>query len=477
MLNDSHRQFWQRQPALLFGFSALIGTSSYLFWSQPWNWIFPILWISYLCFLRNWPQILFLVASIGYCWCLYSHSPTGHQGYFSIATLQPHQSPFHKGLMYKGMLTIDRQRVPCTVHHKEENYPKAHCDYLLKGRIIQRGPYDYLFKAKEWIPVKGTWSFAEWRYQMKEHFRQFLNEKLHRPRVASFLGSLITGDVEDRSLRYEFSKLGLQHILAISGFHFAILVGFCSFFLSLFLPHRWKLITLLVVINGYFLFVGSVPAVQRSWLTAGLYLVGKLIGRHSSGLNLLGVALLIEVILDPLVSAQLGFQLSFLSCFGILLFLPLFAQKKEPLSPELPFFSQHVHLLASFFRQGLSLSLAVNLAILPLLLYHFHQFPLLGLLYNLFFPFLVSAALFGLLIALVTYLVFPSLAPFGILDWFTAQLLDLTAYPPIALDYSLKLTYLPPWTLPFYLFILFCLTNSVLSGKILGSYGDRSSVG
>lgn len=392
------------------------------------------------------------------------------KGYFSIALLKPHQSPFEKGLMYKGVLYVDGQRVPCSVHHSySEDHPKANCDYVLRGKLIQRSAHEYAFKAKEWIPVKNTWSLAEFRFQMKENLRKFLEQKMTSPRVASLLGSLITGDVEDRSLRYEFGRVGLQHILAISGFHFAILIAFCSFFLGLFLPYRWKYIALLVAINAYFLFVGSVPAVQRSWLTAMFYLVGKLIGRHSSGLNLLGVSLLIEVILDPLVSAQLGFQLSFLSCTGILLFSPLFKPWVERLFPKhdpytLTRFAQHGYLVTSFFREATILALGVNAALFPLILTHFHYFPLLSLMYNLFFPFLLSISLFGLLVSLLAELACPPLATllFPATDFFTAQLLDIASYPPLPLDYAIRVNDFPAWVIPPYLFILFCFS---LTGK------------
>lgn len=450
----------------MFGTSILIGSSSFLFWGAPWNWIWPFLWALYLILQKRFAPLVLIAASALYSWSLYGKEVQGEVGYFSIDSLQPYQSPFKKGLMYKGSLYLDGQKVPCTVYHPfDEAHPKANCDYLLRGKLKERGPFNYMFQAKEWVPVKGSWSLAELRFEMKERFRLFLQEKLKRPLVASFLGSLITGDVEERSLRYEFGKLGLQHILAISGFHFAILIAFSSFFLGLFLKHRWKYATLLLAINGYFLFVGTVPAVQRSWLTATFYLVGKLIGRQGSGLNLLGAALAAEVILDPLVSGQIGFQLSFLSCIGILLFQPLFKPWvytlfKEHNPDHLDRLAQHGYLLTSFLRQGLILTLSVNAAILPLILYHFHSFPLLSLFYNLFFPLLVSSALFALLISLVAYLLFPPLATpfFGITDFFTAQLLDLVSYPPLPLDYSIRVEGFPAWVIPFYLFALFSLS-------------------
>jgi competence protein ComEC len=463
----NHRQFWLEQPALLFGLSLLIGSGSFLFWEGPWGWIWPLFWGTYLALHRFFPPILVMFAGVLYAWALYSHTPEGSVGYFKIAFLKPHQSPFERGLMYQGTLYIDGQRIPCSVHHSfGEQHPKANCDYILQGTLKKRGPYDYLFKAKSWTPVENTWSFAEVRFRMKERLRHFLNQKLPHPQVASFLGSLITGDVEDRTLRYEFGRLGLQHILAISGFHFAILIAFCSFFLGLFLPFRWKYGALLVAIQFYFLFVGSVPAVQRSWLTAVFYLVGKLIGRQSSGLNLLGVALLIEVILNPLVSGQIGFQLSFVSCAGILLLHPFFQLWSARLFPRydpstLTPFAQHGYLLTSFLREAISLAAAVTIAILPLILYHFHSFPLLSLLYNLFFPAFVSLALFALLISLLADLLFPPLGWlfFGFTNFFTSQLLHLASYPPLALHVSLQVQSFPAWLIPIYLFTLFSLSR------------------
>jgi len=465
-----HSEFWNRQPAFLTGLNLLIGTSSALFWEAPWNWIFISLWCFYLIYLRSWHSILLLAGSVVYSLCLYTHSnemPNGTKGYFSISSLQPHQTPFQKGLLYKGTLYLDGRRIPCSIHTRCENRPSADKDYIVSGTLKQRGTHEYGFKTKQWIPIEKSFSLAELRYQAKEGLRHFLEQKLVLPRTATLLGSLMTGDVEDRSLRYEFSRVGLQHILAISGFHFGLLIAFCSFFLSLFLPSRWKLIALLIFVNAYFVFVGSSPAVQRSWLTASLYLCGKLIGRHSTGMNLLGAALCLEVIADPLASANLGFQLSFLSCLGILLFHPPFEQSLRRFLPkrnssqtdQLNLLSKHGYLLAASMRQALSLTLAVNIAIFPLLLYHFHQFPLLSLLYNLFFPFFLTIALFSLLVSCLVHLFIAPAASilFHITDFLTAQLLDLAAYPPLALDYSIRTLAFSAWIIPFYLFVLFCL--------------------
>lgn len=486
--------FWREHPALLLALSFCVGTSSFLFWQTPWNFLFPLLWSLYLIYLHKPLLLLALIGGAVYAAFLYRNAPIleGPQqttAFFSIDSIQSHHSPFHKGLLYKGEIYLKEGAFPCSIYHRGTDPPKATHDYFIQGTLKQRGAYDYSFSAKKWIPSGKKWGLAELRYQMKESLRKFLKKHLSA-KSTMFLGSLITGDVEDRQLRYDFGRLGLQHILAISGFHFGVLIAFCSFFLSFVLPRFWKYIALIALINIYFIFIGALPAVQRSWLTVGLYLCAKLFKRQTTALNLLGCAMALEICLNPLVSAHIGFQLSFLSCAGILILHPVFEKifrtwlpKRTPDEIEgLTYFSKHGHIFSCILRQALSLTLAVNCAILPVLLYHFHQFPLLGLFYNLFFPFLVSAALFMLLLSLSFQLLLPLLAPylFSLTNWFTTQLLDLTSHPPLQLDHSLLVKNFPAWIIPFYLFILLSspiLTNRDFYRKILVFCGGRSSVG
>ncbi|MES2273649.1 MAG: hypothetical protein V4487_05620 [Chlamydiota bacterium] len=176
---SAHRQFWKAQPALLFALSLAIGTSSALFWETPWNWTLPFIWCLYLAAVQMWPLVLFVFAGILYSFFLYNAPPNEgvEKAYFSISSVQPHQSPFHSGFLYRGTLYIEGKRVPGSVYFKKENRPPAHCNYILFGKLIERGPWDYAFKAKKWVPVEKSWSLAEFRYQMKERLRKLLGEK------------------------------------------------------------------------------------------------------------------------------------------------------------------------------------------------------------------------------------------------------------------------------------------------------------
>lgn len=483
-LLSPHNLFWREHPALLPAISLLFGIGGYLYHLSS---LFIAIWLIYLL-LISFPSFFrgacFVLFGWGYSFFLYADAPKAAtplliEGIFSISSLQPHQSPFHKGFLYKGTLRIP-QAIPCSICLQGENRPLANQDYWVKGLLTERSPWHYTLKIKEYRPLPSAFRFAETRYQWKESLRSLLKKQLS-PSSASLLRSFITGDLEDRQLRYEFGRLGLQHLLSISGFHFALLISFFSILLGLFCPRTLKTWLLLFFLTLYFLFVGSAPAVLRSFCAAALYLIGKLLGRHPIALNLLGCCMLLELISDPLISGHIGFQLSFLSCAALLLLAPSLQKSIEKFLPkrevsqlsEMTPISSCGYVIAVFFKKSLSITLAVNLALFPLLLYHFHKVPLLGLIYNLFFPLGAAIAIYLLLFALLLYPLFPPFAkPFFFLtDIWTRQLLELLSYPPLFLDRSWHEADVPYWGCILYLFVLFFLAIHKKSSSYLNGNG------
>jgi competence protein ComEC len=365
------------------------------------------------------------------------------------------------------------QTIPCSIYwYTEKNRPKADCDYVIEGTLFptQNGAILRPHFHKEWTPQLSTFSLAELRFGCKAAIRRFFEKNLHSQEAASFLNALITGDLFERSLKFSFQQIGLSHVLVISGFHFAFITALAAFMLRLFLPFSKVLWCLFVIVNAYFFFLGSTPSIQRAWMVIQLYLLSKILGKKTSGTQLLGFALLIELILDPLMAKNIGLQLSFLSCLGILLlftpfdnFLSRFLLKRNLLQvKELSFSSQMGFILGSFFRKSIALSLAVNASLLPVLLWHFHKFPLLGLVYNLFFPFLVMLNMALMIITLLLYPLFPF--SLKVLDHFTSLLLTLTSSPPASLQYNLYCKSFPLSWLILYLTALF-LTAICFSRK------------
>ena len=449
MLNQQ-LQFWNRHPALKTGISALLGIMN------PW---IGSVWISFLLILKPskaWIQAALLIAFSFYAKSINLPETKSGTFKFNLHSIQHTSSPFQTGWLYKG--TIDG--LPCSIsYYKKEERPLANCDYLVTGTLEKRDLFNYAMKVTKWEKIPNSRSLAEFRCSIREKLRSLLQKKL-APNASAFLIALFTGEKENRKLSYQFARVGVQHILAISGFHFALIATFATFALRQFLSSKIRTYTLLFIGLAYFLFIGDSPPVFRSFCALSLFLIGKLIHRPTSGLNTLGACLFIELALNPLVCYTIGFQLSFLSCLGILLLFNPIKQILNPLLParslkelkQLSLPAQCAAPLLATLKNALIITLTVNLALWPILLFHFHRFPLLSLLYNLFVPELSALVLALLLLSLAFHAISTlfSLPAFQLTNFLTKTLLDLVAHPPAPIDYQLCFT-IPIWFVVLYL--------------------------
>lgn len=477
--------FWEKNPALLLGIVLLLGTAFSLN-SDP----VDLLVLSSLLFpfakrRQLWKKTLFFLLVFFLSWISASHRAPLIQlaqpkiegeAHFAISSVKNYQSPFHRSLAYKGELLAFQSekgdtttRIPCQIYLPfSTNRPKADCNYTLTGTLVQKGPRQFVFKPKKnsrWTPVPSTYSLAEVRYRAKLAVHAYLKEHIQNRSVSTFLNALATGDVDERTLSMEFSRLGIQHILAISGFHFALIALFLSVILQIFLSPRLSAITLIVLLSAYYLFLGDSPSVQRAWIAMTAFLVGKFFNLRITALNALGLGLCFEVLMEPAIISHLGFILSFLCTLAILLLFPLMLPICGRLLPlrsfstakAMPHLDQWGYLIGSFLRNSLAVNIAVHLACLPVLLHLFHRFPLLSLVYNLFFPFWVSISL--LLLCAAALFAFP-IPPFShflftINEHWTSFALNITTHPPALLDFVIRSKSLNYGSVVLFLSILF----------------------
>lgn len=290
-----------------------------------------------------------------------------------------------------------------------------------------------------WKEVVGTFRLAEWRFQLKEKVRGWIERSIEHPRVASLLGGLATGEFDDRMLTFDFGRFGLSHLLAISGFHFALFASFLATAIRPFTnPKRasWVMIGLL---GAYFLFLGDSPSVMRAFVTLFIFLFSPLMGEASRAENSLGGAALLALLLNPSWAFSIAFQLSFLSTGAILILFPIIDEwikrwlipRKKAALKALGWHQRGGLSVLVYLRKALSLNLAIMIPGIPVLFTLFHQFPFLSLVYNLFFPLLISLSLFLLILSIL----FPWLHPLN--SCYTNFILHMTHELPPSWDWTL----------------------------------------
>ncbi|MDR3624264.1 MAG: ComEC/Rec2 family competence protein [Chlamydiales bacterium] len=472
--------FWKEHPGLIYGLGICIGFAHA--YTKDYTLLFPLLLLLFPAFfvhafLPRSIATLFLSLSALVCGLYpFSFSDIPKEGIkgtalFQIDSISRVKNSFSSSYLYKGSIknfsTLASTKLPCTLRIKESlNRPKGHT-YLIEGTLFSKSRGNYHLKIDEkasWRRVRDYFNFSEWRFLAKESVKKHISSKVKNMHVSELLSGLFTGEITSNILKHNLKALGMQHVLAISGFHFSLLAWLLSLLIKPLLSPKLATYSLILLLTLYFLFVGPSPSVQRAWISILIFLVGQLIGRESLPLNRLGLSLIIILLINPLSCLQMGFQLSFFATFGILLFYPIIEEyfsriwKKRPLSQALKFnlINKLGLILLTFFKRTLALNISVFLVTFLLLLTLFQEFPLLSLVYNLFFPFLLSLSFIFLILSLILDVIMPFMGTYlhMLNELYTTFILRFITHVPTPLTNSIHTEAISQKSLIYYFSLL-----------------------
>ena len=262
-----------------------------------------------------------------------------------------------------------------------------------------------------------------------------------------------------------YTRAGVNHILSISGFHVAVvalavfqlllLLGRCSETLMLRSDiRRLALLAGVPVVVFYLFLSGAAPATARSVIMIVLVTLALFIHRETDPLNLLIVAALLLLGIEPPLLFDLSFQLSFLALWGLVVLTPIFMKPVQRW--ERGAVGRLLLLVAA--------SLAAVVATLVPVAYYFHRSSATGIIANLV---IVPLLGYGAVVVGFAALPFVPVAP-GI----ARLLIDLAGFLVYLSDRIIlplaRLPLLPHWTptrldLLLSLLCLTCLTS--LTGR------------
>ncbi len=125
-------------------------------------------------------------------------------------------------------------------------------------------------------------------------------------------------DKLDSELSSQYRDAGCSHILALSGMHLAVISGVIAFLLRKLLGFKAAAIAGAALICGYICLVGSMPSLDRA---AIMYLIGTITALGflpNKPLSALGMAFLLQIIIQPASGSSYSFILSYLALASIL---------------------------------------------------------------------------------------------------------------------------------------------------------------
>lgn len=266
-------------------------------------------------------------------------------------------------------------------------------DFDLHSYLMGNNSLGYL-QADKYQIIKTESSFRFFLLKLSKRLREkwltnaakWFDPKLLELYDAAFLGNK---KATNPAVKGTFSKLGLMHVLSVSGMHVGLVYVF------VFTPFRWfgkhyqpllnLEILILPVVWIYALASGFAEPVFRASMLISLLVISRVLLRRKLRIeDAFFSVLLLSLIQNPLRIHSVSFQLSNAAMLGILFIYPIWKQK--------------VVTSYALINRGLDIigiSISCSVSTLPLVLYYFHQFPLWFLLGNLFFTLPFTLLMFG----------------------------------------------------------------------------------
>ena len=251
---------------------------------------------------------------------------------------------------------------------------------------------------------EGEASRIERTQQYFLHQRSLLLERLETAGLSddryAVVAAMALGDRSalTKELKETYSKTGASHVLALSGLHLGIIYALLS---MLVVGRRWQMITQVATVLSIWAFVfltGMSASVVRSAVMLTVYALLALGHRQKMSVNTLAFTAIVMLLVTPKALFDVGFQMSFMAVFSILLFVPLFYR---------PFSAEYLmtHRAVSWLWGMVAVSVASQIGVAPLIAYYFGRFSCYFLLTNFI---VIPAVTLILYLALGTLLI-PSL--------------------------------------------------------------------
>lgn len=321
-------------------------------------------------------------------------------------------------------------------------------NYLSKDSIF----YTMYFPETELISKENGNFVKEKLFLIKNSFLKKIQKTIPDPQV-SLLGGLLLGVKQSlgKELQEDFRKVGLIHIVVLSGYNVSIIADFMMGIFS-FLPRMMALSFGALSIILFAIMVGGSATIVRASIMALLVVLARATGRTSEVIRALFLAGFIMVLHNPqIVVFDPSFQLSFVATLGLIILSP-------KVSEYFKFIPEKYYL-----RESIVATISTQIFVLPLLLYMMGELSLVAVLVNfLVLMFIPLTMFFGFLTGLFSFVWIGLALPFSYITNFLLtyelKIVEFFSKIPFA---SIEVSYFPFWLMLgiYLLFFVFYALN------------------
>ncbi|WP_078545522.1 DNA internalization-related competence protein ComEC/Rec2 [Litchfieldia alkalitelluris] len=265
---------------------------------------------------------------------------------------------------------------------------------------------EYLYQKKiHWIFQPRNWSVEQCQKSKQSLKNLLINQRLkgiqlveayYPIEVVGIVQALIFGERKqiEEDVLASYQSLGLVHLLAISGLHVSFITAMLFYVLIKVGITRERTSTILLIFLPFYTIVaGGAPSVIRACLMASLFIISVRWRSKLSPLDALSIACGVMLLYNPYVLFNVGFQLSFIVTFSLVLS------------------SRFILKNNSYVVTLVKVSVIAQLGAFPVILYYFYEISFISIPLNIVFVPLYSIIILPLtLLSLIVLIIF---APLG----------------------------------------------------------------
>ena len=209
-------------------------------------------------------------------------------------------------------------------------------------------------------------------------------------RTGAFLSALIVGDRNDLSgtLKLNFARLGISHILALSGMHLAILsLALNALMKQLGIKKHARVTLMIALVSLYVALTGFSASVLRAGLMLIISSLLYLLSSKSDSITSLSIAVFLIVAINPTSVYDLSLWLSAFATLGVI----AFAEIAEKPDKDVGVMQKIWH----SFKNGCLVSIFAICATFAFTLMRFNAFSIASIITTLLFSFVIQLFIYG----------------------------------------------------------------------------------